>query len=332
MQRLSSMTTPRPNKRISKLHNLSRRCVTVLAGMALLLCPVRLSMAQSVVDQQGRTHEFARPFKRIISLYGAHTENLFYLGAGEQVIGVSINDTYPAGVKSKQKFSYHDDPEKFIAVRPDLVLIRPMIENGYPGFVRQLQAYGITVISFQPAAIEDVYEYWLSLGELTGKTREAATLVSHFKEHILEIQKRTAEITPKKRVYFQAIHRKMRTFTFSAMPIFALETAGGINIASDAKASRNTNVAIYGKERILSKAGDIDVFLAQKGIMNPIRKSDILNEPGFQIIKAVKENQVYLIDESMVSRPVPRLYQGILTIGNILYPDIFTTTPKEETL
>jgi len=116
----------------------------------------------------------------------------------------------------------------------------------------------------------------------------------------------------------------MRTFTSGAMPIFALETAGGINVAQDAKPSRNTNVAVYGKERILSKAGEIDVFLAQKGIMNPIRKSDIINEPGFHIIKAVKDGRVYLIDESTVSRPVPRLYQGILTIGNLLYPDIFT--------
>jgi len=306
--------------------------ITVLAGAAVLLCLARVSMAQTVVDHQGRTHEFTQPFKRIISLYGAHTENLFYLGAEAQIIGVSINDTYPAQVKTKQKFSYHDDPEKFLAVRPDLVLIRPMIENGYPGFVRQLQTYGITVISFQPAVIEDVYGYWLSLGKLTGKTREAEILVSRFKKNILKIQKKTAGITPKKRVYFQAIHRKMRTFTSGAMPIFALETAGGINLASDAKSSRNTNVAIYGKERILSKAGEIDVFLAQKGIMNPIRKSDIIDEPGFQIIKAVKEDQVYLIDESMVSRPVPRLYQGILTIGKMLYPDIFTSIFKEETL
>ncbi len=304
--------------------------MAILTGMAVLLCLAGVSMAQSIVDHRGRTHEFAQPFKRIISLYGAHTENLFYLGAGEQVIGVSINDTYPKEVKTKQKFSYHDDPEKFLALRPDLVLIRPMIENGYPGFVRQLQAYGITVISFQPAVIEEVYDYWLSLGKLTGKTRQAVTLVSRFKDKVLKIQKITAGISPKKRVYFQAIHRRMRTFTSGAMPIFALETAGGINIASDAKASRNTNVAIYGKERILSKARDIDVFLAQKGIMNPIRKSDILNEPGFQIIKAVKQTQVYLINESMVSRPVPRLYQGILTIGNMLYPDIFTKIKEEK--
>jgi iron complex transport system substrate-binding protein len=122
----------------------------------------------------------------------------------------------------------------------------------------------------------------------------------------------------------------MKTFTPGAMPIFALETAGGLNAAPDARASRNTNIAIYGKEQILAKAQDIDVFLAQKGIMNPISKEQIIQEPGFQIIKAIKNNQVYLIDENIVSRPVPRLYLGVVTIGKLLYPDIFSQIVLEK--
>jgi len=116
------------------------------------------------------------------------------------------------------------------------------------------------------------------------------------------------------------------------MPIYALETAGGINVAADARASRNTNIAVYGKEQILSKATQIDVFLAQKGIMNPVNRDQIMNEPGFKVIKAVKTGQVYLIDENIVSRPVPRLYLGIITIGNLLYPDIFSQIELEKDL
>ena len=44
---------------------------------------------QTVIDQAGRRIRIAKPFERIISLYGAHTENLFALGAGSCVIGVS---------------------------------------------------------------------------------------------------------------------------------------------------------------------------------------------------------------------------------------------------
>jgi len=280
--------------------------------------------ADMIMDSRGRKVEVKTPFKRIISLYGAHTENLFYLGLGDQIIGVSVNDTFPDQAQEKQKFSYHDDPEKFLSVMPDLVLIRPMIDNGYPKLVQQLEKYGITVVSLQPGTVTQMYEYWLTLGRLTGKQDKAQQLVSDFQGKIAHVQTLTQGILQKKKVYFQAIHTRMKTFTPGSMPIFALETAGGINVAADARASRDTNIAVYGKEQLLEKAGQIDFFLAQNGIMNPVQKEQILNEPGFQIIKAIKNKQVFLIDENIVSRPVPRLYVGIVTIGKILYPDIFS--------
>jgi len=153
-------------------------------------------------------------------------------------------------------------------------------------------------------------------------------MIQDFKKKADHIQSLTRNHPLKKKVYFEAIHTKMKTFTKGAMPIFVLETAGGINIASDALASRDTNIAVYGKEQLLSKALEIDVFLSQSGIMNFVTIEDIKNEPGFSIIKAVKNNQIYLIDENIISRPVPRLYEGMITIGKILYPDTFT----EETL
>lgn len=278
----------------------------------------------SVTDKKGRNIVINEPFERIISLYGAHTENLFYLELDSKIIGVSVNDSTPERVNSKSKFSYHDDPEKFLAARPDLVLIRPMIDNGYPNLIRQLERAGIVVFSFQPGNVEEMYDYWRVLGRLTGVPEKAEKMVVDFQQKIDRIRSMTQNIIPKKRVYFEAIHSRMKTFTPGAMPIFALETAGGINIASDAVASRNTNIAIYGKEQILSKASEIDVFLAQKGVMNSVSIDQIKSEPGFKIIRAVKNNQIYLIDENIISRPVPRLYQGILAIGRALYPDIFT--------
>ena len=100
--------------------------------------------------------------------------------------------------------------------------------------------------------------------------------------------------------------------------MFVLETAGGINIAKDAIQVRKTNIAAYGKEKILSKAAIIDVYLAQKGRMNPVTVEEIKNEPGFQVIKAIKNNRVFLIDEMIVSRPTLRLLKGINTIAGIL--------------
>lgn len=294
----------------------------------MILCLVLIASATcsavTLTDQKGRRIIFEKPFTRIISLYGAHTENLYHLGLEGHMVGVSVNDTFPAQVEKKQKFSYHDDPEKFLAVMPDLVLIRPMIDNGYPNLVSRLEKSGITVVSLQPSGITEIYDYWLTLGRLTGRELQAETMIREFKRKTDHIKALTRGIHVRKKVYFQAIHTRMKTFTQGAMPIFALETAGGINVASDARASRNTNIAVYGKEQILAKASQIDVFLAQKGVMNAVTIEQIKKEPGFGVIKAIKNNQLYLIDENIVSRPVPRLYEGIVSIGRLLYPDIFT--------
>jgi iron complex transport system substrate-binding protein len=283
----------------------------------------------TVVDQAGRRIAVKKPFSRIISLYGAHTENLFALSGGDGLIGVAPNEDYPPEAGRKPVFSYHDDPEKFLAAKPDLVLTRPMIDRGYPQFVQRLEKSGITVVSLQPGTVEEMLVYWQILGILTGRREPAAAMTARFKAAVSELAALTASVSPKKRVYFEAIHAKMKTFAPDSMAVFALEAAGGVNIARDAAPVRDTNIAAYGKERILAHASEIDVFLAQSGTMNQTSLELIQAESGFQTIRAVKTHQVFIIDERLVSRPTLRLLDGISEIGRILYPDDFTEKTRD---
>lgn len=282
-----------------------------------------------IVDQAGRSVSPEKPFSRIISLYGAHTENLFALGLEREIIGVTRNEKFPAAASGKTVFSYHDDPEKFLVARPDLVLVRPMIERGYGALIARLEKSGVTVISLQPSSVADLYRYWQILGILTGKEASAKRLGENFQIG-LEMMSHLAEgVTDKKRVYFEAIHRRMRTFSPGSMAIFALEQAGGINVAADAPARRGTNIADYGKERIMAMGKEIDVYLAQRGVMNNVTIELIASEPGFSVIRAVKEERIHLLDEMIVSRPSFRLLNGIFAIGQILYPDRFSREAGE---
>ena len=278
-----------------------------------------------VIDQSGRKIVVDEPYRRIISLYGAHTENLFSLGLDREIIGVTRHESYPARALTKPVFSYHDDPEKFLAARPDLVFVRPMIDRGYPQFITRLEKSGIAVVSLQPATVSEMYTYWEILGVLTGRQTQASDMISHFQKISSNLKAATSSIAVKKRVYFESIHSKMKTFSPDSMAIFALETAGGINVAGDAKPVRNTNIAGYGKERILSRATQIDVYLAQSGAMNRPTVAMIKRESGFNVIKAVCDNQIFIIDEQIVSRPTLRLLEGIHEIGKILYPVIFNS-------
>ena len=308
--------------------NRTARFALRLLILGLALAPAAWA-GPAMVDDSGQKIELKRPFGRIISLYGAHTENLFALGLEEKIIGVARNEVFPPQAQKKPAFSYRDGPEKFMAARPDLVLIRPMIFRGYPGLVAALKRAGIAVVSLQPAGVGEIFDYWARLGLLTGKEERAGRMIQGFKADLAALRSRTEDIPPEKRrrVFFESIHSKLKTFAPDSTAVFALEAAGGVNLAADASAVRGTNIAEYGKERILAKAGEIEVYLAQQGPMNKIDKDAIIKEPAFSAIKAVQEGRVYLIQEQIVSRPTKRLLQGIEAIGRILYPDRFADLP-----
>lgn len=275
-----------------------------------------------VHDSHGNAIVIKKPFERIISLYSAHTENLCSIGAAGQLAGISRSDDYPESILNKPRFSYREDPEKFIAHAPDLVLIRPMIERSYPEFIKKLRAAGIQVISLQPTSTAEMLEYWKTLGSISGHEKEAAALVEKFESEIRQVKAKVARIPEDKRpkVYFEAIHKKMKTFSETSIGIFILQTAGGINIASDASRVRKTNIAFFGKEKLLSRGNEIDIFLSQHGRMNPVTKESITGEPGFKAIRAVREGKVYLIEEQLVSRPTIRIIEGIEKMYSIFFP------------
>jgi iron complex transport system substrate-binding protein len=279
-----------------------------------------LVSAASITDSEKRTLVFSQPFQRIISLYPAHTTNLLELGLKKEIIACGPSDNQ---LPDLPRVQFQDDPERLLALKPDLVLIRPMISRGYPNLVRILEKNNVRVVSLQPNEAHELFAYWVTLGKLTGREPQAKTMIETFGKRLAAITSPLRQIPKekRKRVYFEAIHKQMKTFAPASIAMFALESAGGINIANDAEQVRETNIATYGKERILAKADQIDLYLAQNGRMNPVSVDDIVKEPGFGVIKAVREGQVFLVDEEMISRPTLGLIDGIAFVRSLLYPD-----------
>jgi len=319
---------------------LDKHLIFLILVFAALLYPAPRVGAESqtmalvgkhtVRDCADRQIRVEKPFSRIISLYGAHTENLFALGLDKEIIGVGRHPDYPEKALEKPGFSPTDGPEKFLAARPDLVLVRPMIHRGYEPLMNQLEKFGIRVISLQPGNIEEMKTYWRILGRLTGREDAAEKMIAHFEKGVKQARVLAKQIPEKKRVYFEAIHDRFKTFTPDSMPVFALECAGGINAADDVSQVRNTNIAEFGKERIMARGGQIDIYLAQNGPMNSVDVKDIKNEPGYSVIKAVRNNEIHIVDEQIVARPTLRLLKGIWTIGSILYPDVYRSVVSNQ--
>ena len=304
-----------------------KKLLIIINILCMLLIIPGLVMAQiTITDDSGLEIHFDHPAQRIVSLYAAHTENLYYLGAEEQIIGISGSEDYPPSVINKTVCDYRADPEKIIALNPDVVLIRSFILERYPRFVETLEKIGIPVINLNPEDWNDLEPYLVKLGIITGREESARQLI----QDLYSGAKRfTIDSDYRPRVFFEAISDIFSTTTPGSIVDQLITMAGGLNIASDAVAtSPDSRIADYGIERLLSKAEDIDIYIAQTGRMNRVSVPSIYERPGFNNIRAVQNRQVFVVNESIVSRPTPRLLWGLEELFKIFHPNKIINSEK----
>ncbi len=256
---------------------------------------------------------------RIISLYAAHTEVLLRLGARENIIGVSRQETYngpeTAGWHAPA-FSVRDDIEKFLAAAPDLILVRQQHVASARHWKEAMEKAGVRVIPLQVTSASGLYEYWLTLARLVGKEQEAEEMIADFDARVAELKAGAARLPFRPKVFIESMHREVKTFTPDSLPGWLVETAGGQNIAVDAEpASAGVVIADYGPERLLTKAADIDIFISQHGVMNRTDFSVIKSRDIYQTTKAFQQGNVYTIEEAIISRPTPGLLDGLEVVA-----------------
>jgi iron complex transport system substrate-binding protein len=309
----------------------------VKLGLALLLCcvvtPFFASCAKggrgaasfpdskaaiSFVDDDGKAVGLDGPRRRVISLYSAHTENLFALGAGEALIGGHTTCVYPPEAAAFAVYDYNGDPEYIIAAEPDLVLTRPFIRRHSPNYVAEIEKAGIPVVSLYAESLDDFNGYIRKLALLVGAEAEAEQQLARFHQGLDQIRA-AASIGKKQTVFFESTETETRTVSMGSFPALAIEIAGGVNIAAGAKPSTpGSSIAPFGAEKLLLHAGEIDAYIIQRGPMNSGGAAPGAR-PGYRAIKAIQNNRVLYIDEKLVSSPTFRYLNGVQEIARFLY-------------
>ena len=94
---------------------------------------------------------------RIISLVPSHTEILFALGLGEQVVGVTVHCDYLPETENVERVGAFGDPDlkKIISLRPDLVLLDGRLQGGS---MKELKRAGIRVFDFFPLTLDELID------------------------------------------------------------------------------------------------------------------------------------------------------------------------------
>lgn len=220
-----------------------------------------------IISESGKIIDLTKPHTRIISLYGAHTDVLMNIGAEKNLVGVDKSSA-DLGI---EVFSYKDSVEKFISAKPDLILIRPMIRDRFSGLIRSLKNANLTVVTIKPTKFEELDNYWLILGKLSGREKEAIQYTDNFHMNLTKLKKKADSIPIKERktVFFEARHKTNQTTSLDGIPAYILKVLDINNIAYDATPTKKgSSVADFPKELLLARGEKIDVYLAQYGAMN----------------------------------------------------------------
>ena len=140
-----------------------RVLISILAWLSLAVAAEVV-----VVDDNGQKLHFAEPAKRIISLAPNITEVLFYIGAGEKIVGADEYSNYPEAAKDILRVNNYAaaNYELILSLQPDLV-IAWQSGNG-DKIINPLRKLGIPVFVVETQKINEIPSLFRRLGELSG--------------------------------------------------------------------------------------------------------------------------------------------------------------------
>lgn len=265
-----------------------------------------------ITDDFGKVVSLDKPAEKIVSLAPSHTEILFAIGAGEKVVGVTTADDYPEDVIGIEKVGGFEgwNLELIMSLEPDLVL------NYGPGKEednKRLEESGITVASFMPETIDEVFDTIEKIGVLTGNNEKAVELVSDMKFKKDEIVLKVKDLGTKK-VFYEVYNDPLMTAGPGSFIDELINLAGGENVAKDA----DNPYPQFDIEKLIES--DPEVYLIPNDSTTTL---DMLKQrPGFENIQAIKNSQIYFLDANLVSRPGPRIIEGLYEIAKAIHPEI----------
>jgi iron complex transport system substrate-binding protein len=290
--------------------------IYLLLAWIALVTPTAVSAAEvRVTDDLGQVIALKEPAQRIISLYGAYSEILFAIGAGDKLVARTRADRFPPSILDKPSVGTHLRPnmELVLGLQPDLIIHAIGRKHGHE-VIRQIQQKGFTVAVFQPRNFAELFSVIDRLGILTGEEANAQGLVNGQSSRLRQIDLRLAKSKNRPKVFFEVRYPNLLGAGQGSIINDVILKAGGLNCLPNEKKLVRINI-----ETLIDY--DPDVYVVQKGPMNRNPGSPE-SRPNFQVLKAVQQGRVFFVDEYVFSRPGPRSVEAVEKLAAYLHPEI----------
>ncbi len=202
------------------------------------------------------TEKSDKKYHRIISLIPSNTEILYRLGIGEDIVGVSTVDDYPKDVKKgkKQFDAMNLNKEELIKAKPDLILAHESQKNSAGKVLKSLKDKGVKVVYVKDAqSIDETYDTFKSIGQLTDREKQAKELVDETKHNVDKIINSVPKHHKKQEVFME-VSSKPDIYTAGKDTFFndMLEKLDAKNSFDDVKGWKSVS-----KESIIKRNPDI---------------------------------------------------------------------------
>lgn len=265
----------------------------------------------TLTDDEGVDVTVTSEPKRVVTFAPSHTETLFAMGLGDRVVGVSGPfDNFPPDAQGIEAVSgpggTEPNVEKVVALEPSLVLTA-FIGGEWKARLREL---GIPVFTTLASSFDDAVQDIRTVGRLTGAVDEATEVAEGMLAEQEAIADRLADAEP---VGCFLELSDLFTVGPGSLEFDLLQRAGCRPVTSGAKEPYPQ----WSVEKLVE--GDPAVFLASEYGQSAAVVAD---RPGIRALRAVKEGRVHLVSGDLISRPGPRLADGIRALFEALHPDL----------
>ncbi|WHY83914.1 ABC transporter substrate-binding protein [Neobacillus novalis] len=273
----------------------------------------------TLTDDAGREVTIEEKPETIVSIQASSTEIAFALGLGDKIVGVSDYDNYPPEALEKEKVGAQDiNVELVLTLLPDIALVTDFHYKTHPETLQQFEEAGIKVIVVGSAAsFNDVYHNIEMIGTATGSETEANEIISDMKKRFSAIKEKAAAITDKKKVWVE-VAPAPDIFTTGTNTFMheMLESIQATNAAEE-----HEGWVKLTEEEIVKLNPDVIITTYGYYVENP--KDQVLARKGWADVPALKNKQVFDVDNDTVTRPGPRLIEGVETLAELIYPEVF---------
>jgi iron complex transport system substrate-binding protein len=274
--------------------------------------------AAAYTDGLGRQINLDHVPQRIVSLTPATTEILFAVGASSQVIGRDEFSDFPIQAKSLPSVGGsmgQYSTEQIVKLQPDLVIAG---EINTPELVKSLQDLGLTVYYLKnPTTLDEMYAKVQLVGQMTG--HPTTELIATLKSRVAAVDAKIATVTAKPTVFYE-IDATDANKPYTAGPgtfiDLLIQRAGAVNVGSTLK-DQYPQVSL---EQVVALNPSMIVL---GDSLYGVTPAAVKARAGWQSIDAVKTSAIFTFDDNLVSRPGPRLVDGLEQLAKIFHPELF---------